>query len=398
MDRILPSLSYSLFGFLALCGSCSSVEDEGPGFLNDAAFIKEHAGGEIVISGTGAFLYSAQLQGRVMTSSVDMTGPGLGFVHHDLIAQEPAAAPFHNYGGEERLWIGPEGSRYSLYFEPGDPMQREVWRVPNDLDQGAFRETAFGRMERDMNLTNVAGTTFQMKVERALSAPTLEQVEALVGQMPENTQWTGFDSVNTVTNRGTEAWTRTGGLPNIWLLGMFLPGERTMAILPFRQDAEDPDGGPAVRGDYFGSLDERRLRLGDGFALFRADAEYTSKVGVLRNRAREVFGAYDPDRGILTVIRFGPIEPTAPYLDERWVLDADPFYGDVVNSYNHGGPEPFYELESSSPGLELAPGGSHTHRSLTLHLRFADDADLAAAVRTAFGLEWDQVRALAGWD
>ncbi len=48
-----------------------------------------------------------------------------------------------------------------------------------------------------------------------------------------------------------------------------------------------------------------------------------------------------------------------------WETQADPYSGDVVNSYNDGDPTGFYELETSSPGAELAPGASlvHTHRT-----------------------------------
>ena len=55
-----------------------------------------------------------------------------------------------------------------------------------------------------------------------------------------------------------------------------------------------------------------------------------------------------------------------------WEKQKEPYGGDVVNSYNDGPVEPgkpslggFYELETSSPAAELAPGESlvHTHRT-----------------------------------
>jgi hypothetical protein len=58
-----------------------------------------------------------------------------------------------------------------------------------------------------------------------------------------------------------------------------------------------------------------------------------------------------------------------------WEYQADPFSGDVSNSYNDGPPSegakplgPFYELESSSPALALQPGESSTHMHRTMHL------------------------------
>ena len=46
----------------------------------------------------------------------------------------------------------------------------------------------------------------------------------------------------------------------------------------------------------------------------------------------------------------------------------------MINAYNDGSPAPrepplgpFYELETSSPGAELAPGASLTHKQVTVH-------------------------------
>ena len=37
-----------------------------------------------------------------------------------------------------------------------------------------------------------------------------------------------------------------------------------------------------MRGEYFGELDEKRLRIADDFAIFRTDGKYRSKIGILR--------------------------------------------------------------------------------------------------------------------
>jgi hypothetical protein len=57
-----------------------------------------------------------------------------------------------------------------------------------------------------------------------------------------------------------------------------------------------------------------------------------------------------------------------------WEQQKDPYSGDQINAYNDGSPAPgepplgpFYELETSSPGAELAPGASLTHRQITVH-------------------------------
>jgi hypothetical protein len=70
-----------------------------------------------------------------------------------------------------------------------------------------------------------------------------------------------------------------------------------------------------------------------------------------------------------------------------WEIQQNPYAGDVINSYNDGPPAPgaaplgpFYELETSSPALGLAPGEEHVHVHRTVHLVGAE-ADLDAVAR-----------------
>lgn len=379
----------------ALMSSCSSVlVEDSPSFLDDANFLSEHADGQLVISGTGGYVFTPSLQGRVMISAVDLSEPSQGFLNYDVVKSPPEETPFTNYGGEDRFWIGPEGSANSFYFDPGDEMDLDHWRLPAELDSGAFHATtSASRMERRMTLSNRNGQTFHLRIERSIETPTQAEVEELVGALPKNAKWTAFRSVNTVYNDGNEAWTQETGLPCIWTLGMFKPAPNSLAVLPFRTDSTDPDQGPPVRTEYFGELDDDRFRIENGFALFRIDAKYKSKVGIYRNRAKNVMAAFNPDTRVLTVVQFSAVVPKAPYVNERWVTDVDPYYGDVINSYNHDGPEQFFELESSSPGLELEPGKKHTHVSTTCHFRFETDAQLADAVWQALGLDWAKVEA-----
>jgi hypothetical protein len=63
-----------------------------------------------------------------------------------------------------------------------------------------------------------------------------------------------------------------------------------------------------------------------------------------------------------------------------WEKQENLYAGDVINAYNDGSPAPgepplgpFYELETSSPGAELAPGETLTHKQVTVH--FAGQPD-----------------------
>jgi hypothetical protein len=76
-----------------------------------------------------------------------------------------------------------------------------------------------------------------------------------------------------------------------------------------------------------------------------------------------VLGSWDAARGWLTLVEFTlPVDAT-DYVNSLWRDDVDRYAGDVVNGCNDG-PQPdgspglgvFYELETSSPALALAPG------------------------------------------
>ena len=73
-------------------------------------------------------------------------------------------------------------------------------------------------------------------------------------------------------------------------------------------------------------------------------------------------------------MRCDPVEKNGRYVNSMWEKQEQPYAGDVINAYNDGSPAPgepplgpFYELETSSPGAELAPGASLTHKQVTVH-------------------------------
>ena len=90
------------------------------------------------------------------------------------------------------------------------------------------------------------------------------------------------------------------------------------------------------------------------------------------------------------------------YVNSMWELQELPYSGDTINSYNDGPTEPggkalggFYEIETSSPALALAPGESGTHTSRTIHLE-GDRAQLDAVARRVLGVGLDEIEAAFG--
>ena len=85
-------------------------------------------------------------------------------------------------------------------------------------------------------------------------------------------------------------------------------------------------------------------------------------------------------------------------MNSLWEEQKEPYGGDAINAYNDGPVEPggkplgpFYELETSSPALALAPGESYEHVSRTVHL-VGPEADLDAVARAMLGVGLDAIR------
>jgi hypothetical protein len=327
-----------------------------------------------------------------MTSSVAAHGASLGFVNRAFIEAGRTGTAFDNYGGEDRFWLGPEGSRFALYFAPGKPLEFKSWQTPAAFQEGEWPEVEGGTelsvtFAKRVTLTNYAKTELDLEVRRKLSLLTSEQAEAALGlHLPAGIAWVAFESENTLTNQGKKALSEATGLPSVWILGMFMPGTDTRVIVPFEKSGH----GELVNDRYFGKVGPERLHVDaeKGFALFKCDGQRRSKIGLGPARAKDVLGSYSAESGMLTIVTFTRPSGAKRYVNNSWDLSAPPFEGDVSNAYNDGPIEPgqpslggFYELESSSPAAALAPGASLRHVHRTYHFSGARDALEAIAVR-----------------
>ena len=127
-------------------------------------------------------------QGRVMTSTAAGTGgPGYGWINRSLIASGVRKSRFNPFGGEERLWLGPEGGPFSLYFAPGAEQVYANWQVPAALDTEPFRvvgrDARQVRFEAEMSLRNAAGTRFEIGVARRVELLSHRQAEVSLGRV-----------------------------------------------------------------------------------------------------------------------------------------------------------------------------------------------------------------------
>jgi hypothetical protein len=82
-------------------------------------------------------------QGRVMTSSLAGDGgASFGWLNAAFLDAGRDEPVFNNYGGEDRLWLGPEGGQFGLWFRAGEPFDLEHWRTPEGLNTGGFDVTS----------------------------------------------------------------------------------------------------------------------------------------------------------------------------------------------------------------------------------------------------------------
>lgn len=318
-------------------------------------------------------LVAPGLNGRLLTSRVGEV-ESVGYVNREAIRRGAVDPAFNNFGGQDRLWIGPEAEAFGFYFEPGAPFDREVWRVPAPLNEGGMEvlsmESDRIRMGRELQLVNHSGHEFRIGLEREVGVLDPESLNEEIGiPLPGGVELCASYSLNTITNRGEEAWSHETGLPAIWILGQYNAGERTIILAPFRA-GRDEDLGPPFFDDYFGKVSEEtpeRLVVLDSTVIFRADARREGKFGLGARRTTGFAGSYDPDLDLLLVCKFDS-DPEARFQPAYTWLENNPrpFSGDAFQAYNAdraSNPEnTFYELESASPALELAPGESLTHR------------------------------------
>jgi len=105
---------------------------------------------------------------------------------------------------------------------------------------------------------------------------------------------------------------------------------------------------------------------------------------------------------VLTVVQYTRPPDATRYVNSMWEIQREPYKGDVINSYNDGPPEPgkpplgpFFELETSSPALALAPAQQHTHAHRTFHF-VGPEAELDRLARATIKVGLDEVvRAVA---
>ena len=341
-------------------------------------------------------------QGRVMTSTFSgYEGESLGWINHELIQSGRTEEHINAFGGEDRFWMGPEGGQYSIYFKPGVSFTFENWFVPAEIDTEPFDIIDQGSAEvsfrKEMSLLNYSNTRFDLLVERGVKLLDQTEVSDLLGISTAGLDMVAYETVNTITNTGKNAWTKESGMLSIWILGMFRPSASTTVVIPFLT-GPDSELGARVNDTYFGKIPGDRSIVGEDVLFFMADGKKRGKIGIPANRVLPFMGAYNEELNLLTIVSFTLDRRNKDYVNSMWEIQEDPFCGDVINSYNDGPLDdgsqmgPFFELESSSPAAGLEPDSSLIHVHRTIHLT-GDKAKLDSICQKILGVTLAEVYA-----
>lgn len=346
-------------------------------------------------------ILSAKYQAKVFTSTANgLAGNSHGFVNYNFFDSGVVDEHMNGFGGENRFWLGPEGGKYSIYFEPGTEQVYDNWHTPKPIDieewvteNASEKEAVFSK---DMVLNNYLGNELSLTVKRTISLFNNNDIQNNLNiQLPEDVNTVAYSTINDITNKNDFEWTEETGTISMWMLDMYNPSDSAVTVIPFNT-GEVSELGPVVTSDYFGEIPADRLIEDNGILYFKTDGKSRGKLGMNAKRTTSLAGNYDPISQRLTVVTFD-VHPDKIYLNPEWNPEKDPLIGDALNAYNDGPLEdgsimgPFLELESSSPAAFLKPGESLSHTHNIYHF-VGSEASLSPIAEKLFGVSLQKIK------
>ncbi|MGZ8516132.1 MAG: DUF6786 family protein [Chitinophagaceae bacterium] len=397
--------------YLFFCIACANINQEkqlSPDSLLkgtygfDADFLRKHSGEIIELKsddGNAKILLSPGYQGRVMTSTAEGdSGTSYGWINYGLLASGEKKQQFNPVGGEERFWMGPEGGQYSIYFKEKDSFTFANWQVPAVIDTFGYEILSHDKTQvvftKKASITNYSGTVFDIVIERKIRLLDKNQAETKLNvPIPAGTRFVAYETENKLQNTGDADWTKSSGLLSIWLLGMFTPSPQTVVVIPFYPGAGAKS---FITDNYFGTIPPDRLQIKDSILFFTCDGKYRSKIGLSPLIAKPIAGSFDFEKNVLTIV-IPQVNKNVAYVNSKWEIQKEPYRGDVINSYNDGpladGTQmgPFYEIESSSPALQLKKGETGEYKQVTCHFE-GDYTALKQLAQQILGVNLDEIK------
>ena len=352
-------------------------------FEDDVQFLKKYFPVDVLQNEGGAKIACvAALQGRTMTSTANGdSGLSYGYINYGAFEKGLTDPQINLVGGEDRIWISPEGGQFSVFFDPGVEMAFANWRTPPCVDSETYevvdRTDQSVTYQMQTSLINTSGFTFELELNRRIELKTKADVErSLSISLGDDIEFVSHESANKITNVGQTPWVSATGLIGIWTICMSPTSDNAVMIVPYLA-GDEAELGKIVTADYFGELKSDRLTVSEehNLVFMRGDGNFRSKLGISFARARTPIGSWNPATETLTIVDYDlPAEAPDGYTNNLWEIQDEPFAGDVVNAYNDGPNDSgtqfgkFYELETVGPALALASGESGSHSARTTRL------------------------------
>lgn len=367
-------------------------------FGYDLQFLQQHDSLVVLQTNDGKaqVIVSPKYQGKVFTSTAEGTnGKSFGWLNYKAFTG-PLDSHMNAYGGENRLWLGPEGGPFSLFFPKGADMKFENWKTPAAFDSEPWlvisKNENAANLRKTATLTNYAGTELHLSIDRTITILDSHEIEnTLHLSLDTSLKVVGYKTSNNIMNTGDQEWNEKTGAPCIWMLDMFNPSPSTTIVIPYAGG----DSGKIATTNYFGEIPADRIKYANGVLFFKADGKSRGKLGINPRRAKPMAGSYDAQSNVLTIALFG-LDNNGMYLNQEWVTNKPPFSGDAVNAYNDGpladGKQmgPFYEIESVSPAAFLKPGNSSTHQHAVYHFT-GNKAALDGLAKKLLGVSLEEI-------
>ena len=392
--RVVTKLFICLLSVHLFSACSDTTVSDGPyTFADNLALINKLHNPIVLSNGAAQIIVLAEYQGRVMTSTLNGTkGRSIGWVNHAHLAEKQENP---RVGGADRLWFGPEKGDFSLFFKPNTEQIPENIVIPPAFSTVPFdvvsQSSTHVSFSKKLTMENYRGFIFDLAVKRDISLFSNNEIKHDLGIEYNNLDAVAFGAQTTITNIGQKNWTKDTGLISIWDLGAFLPGEKSVAVIPTQANLAEVTS-------YFTPTQHSHTRIADGVVYYRANANYMNKIGIPPKNTLPIMASYNPQSGLFTVVTFQfDNTPNQLYVNSIWYPENhDNYNGDVINIFNHGGAYgagttgPFYELESSSHAKPLKIGDSQSHFQNTYHFQ-GDIEELNAISLTLLGVSLQHI-------
>ncbi len=359
------------------------VSERKPTFDEVVEYLERFTRINVLKNGDTRVAVAPEYQARVMVVSTSGdNGEAFGWINRELLDSGTGKTEeaFYNVGGLERLWLTPEGTKFTLYTKDRTPLNGDTWYVPDLIDKVPWgvvgSDDASIQTAIEGSVTNLQGTKFDLSISRKVNA--LDTDAALQSLSPELAELSGdpslsvaaFRSLNAIKNNGGVKWVKETGLIAPWVIGQFDPSDRTDVMARFAEGE-----GPEFNEPF--PIAAGRKLVKNGVVHFYANGKIRGKFGIPGGKSTNVVIAYDGITGTLTIAKYekDPNHNFNTYPGSDWDPSSDLYNGEDALSYSDGEQDNgvilggFSEIEGAGPGLELKPGEEYIFKGTTVYVK-----------------------------